>query len=99
MMQRDCTDSAALTVITSNSSHRPGPSTTHRRPYVQAQLRAIVGFEIEILDIVGKFKASQNKSDADRAGIRDVLESRHVEGVTELVRSPDGALPESGSSR
>ena len=68
-------------------------------PYVQAQLRAIVGFEIEILGIVGKFKASQNKSDADRAGIRDALESRRVEGLTELVRSPAGALPESGARR
>ena len=68
-------------------------------PYVQAQLRAIVGFEIEILDIVGKFKASQNKSDADRAGIRDALRSQHVDGLSELVGSPTGEPPESGATR
>lgn len=56
-------------------------------PYVQAQLRAIVGFRIQIRDIVGKFKASQNKSDADRAGIHDALKSRHAADLDELVRS------------
>jgi transcriptional regulator len=66
---------------------------------VQAQLRAIIGFEIGILDIVGKFKASQNKSDADRAGIRDALESRRVEGLTELVKPPTGGQPDSGGRR
>jgi transcriptional regulator len=68
-------------------------------PYVQAQLRAIVGFEIEILDIVGKFKASQNKSEADRGGIRDALESLHVEGLAELVKPPTGGPRESGGKR
>jgi transcriptional regulator len=57
-------------------------------PYVQAQLRAIVGFEIEIRDLVGKFKASQNKSDADRALVTDALKSRHATDVDELVRLP-----------
>jgi transcriptional regulator len=60
--------------------------------YVQAQLRAIVGFEIEIRDLVGKFKASQNKSDADRAGVRDALESRRADDAGELVQTPRGAL-------
>ena len=32
---------------------------------LQTQLRAIDGFVIEIRDIVGKFKASQNRSDLD----------------------------------
>ncbi len=58
------------------------------QPYVQAQLRAIVGFEITILDVVGKFKASQNRSEADRAGVRDALQSSHAAGVDELVRPP-----------
>jgi transcriptional regulator len=58
------------------------------QPYVQAQLRAIAGFEITIRDVVGKFKAGQNRSEADRAGVRDALQSRHASGVDELVRSP-----------
>jgi transcriptional regulator len=57
-------------------------------PYVQAQLRAIVGFDIEIDEVVGKFKASQNRSDADRAGVSGALQSRHTADVDELVRPP-----------
>lgn len=55
---------------------------------MRAQLRAIVGFNIDILDLVGKFKASQNRSDADRAGVTDTLRSRHTDDVDELVRPP-----------
>jgi len=32
-------------------------------------MRAIVGLEIEIADIRGKWKASQNRTEADRAGV------------------------------
>ena len=41
--------------------------------YVTGMLRAIVGFEIEISSLEGKFKASQNRSAADRAGVREGL--------------------------
>ena len=37
--------------------------------YVAAMQRAIVGIEIEIASIKGKWKASQNRSAADRAGV------------------------------
>ena len=46
----------------------PGPSTTHREPYIEGQLRAIVGVEILIDRVEGKWKLSQNRSDADIAG-------------------------------
>jgi transcriptional regulator len=91
-----------VSALTSHHEHQqPSPWSVDDAPapYVQAQLRAIIGFEIGILDIVGKFKASQNKSDADRAGVRDALESRRVEGLTELVRSPTGGPPASGAKR
>lgn len=57
--------------------------------YVEAMLKAIVGFEIELSELQGKFKASQNKSDADRAGVRDAL-APHVDapGLDELIRPP-----------
>ena len=56
--------------------------------YVEKQLRAIVGFEIDIHDVIGKFKASQNRSDADRAGVRAGLDSGGTRSVEELVRPP-----------
>ncbi len=37
--------------------------------YVDSMLRAIVGVEIMLSSIVGKWKASQNRSAADRAGV------------------------------
>ena len=37
--------------------------------YLEQMLRAIVGIEIEIASLVGKWKVSQNRSAADRAGV------------------------------
>jgi transcriptional regulator len=43
--------------------------------FVAMQRRAIVGVEIEILDIRGKWKTSQNRNAADRAGVVAGLEA------------------------
>ncbi len=37
--------------------------------FVAAQMRGIVGIEIEIASLVGKFKLSQNRQDADKLGV------------------------------
>ena len=37
--------------------------------YIEQMLRAIVGIEIEITSLQGKWKVSQNRSAADRAGV------------------------------
>jgi transcriptional regulator len=70
---------------------RPGPWSVADAPddYVRAMLRAIVGFEIEITDLVGKFKASQNRSAEDRAGVRSGMGAAGVGKLDELVRDPD----------
>lgn len=38
-------------------------------PFIEGQLRAIVGIEIPIARIEGKWKASQNRTPADQAGV------------------------------
>lgn len=38
-------------------------------PFVTAQARGIVGVEIEIASLIGKFKLSQNRQDADKRGV------------------------------
>jgi transcriptional regulator len=43
--------------------------------FIAMQRRAIVGVEIEILDIRGKWKTSQNRDAADRAGVVAGLEA------------------------
>jgi transcriptional regulator len=70
---------------------RPEPWAVTDAPaaYIDAMLKAIVGFEIEISELTGKFKASQNRSDADRAGVHAELQARRDETeVDELVRGP-----------
>lgn len=59
---------------------RPWAVTDAPEPFVAGQLKGIVGVEVEIAAIEGKWKASQNRPEADRAGV--------VEG---LVAMGDGA--------
>ncbi len=44
--------------------------------YVDSMLRAIVGVEIRLTSLVGKWKVSQNRSRADRDGVADALAQR-----------------------
>ena len=41
--------------------------------YVQQMLRAIVGIRIEVTELLGKWKVSQNRDEADRAGVAQGL--------------------------
>jgi transcriptional regulator len=41
--------------------------------FISGQLRAIVGIEIPVTRLVGKWKVSQNRTPADRAGVVDAL--------------------------
>ena len=45
-------------------------------PFIAAQIRGIVGLEISISTIEGKWKMSQNRSLADRQGVVEGLEAR-----------------------
>jgi transcriptional regulator len=56
--------------------------------YMDRMLRAIVGFEIEITRLEGKFKLSQNRPAADQRHVADMLaQSEHAldVGVAELM--------------
>ena len=44
-------------------------------PYVEGQLRAIVGLELKVTRVEGKAKLSQNRSEADRRGVVRGLEA------------------------
>jgi transcriptional regulator len=57
--------------------------------FIAMQRRAIVGVEIEILDIRGKWKVSQNRNAADRAGVisgLDALGDEDARAMAEIVR-------------
>jgi transcriptional regulator len=46
----------------------------------------IVGFEIEITDMVGKFKLSQNRPLADQQGVIDALTLSDQAATLEIVQ-------------
>ena len=54
---------------------RPRPWSLDDAPaeYIERQLRAIVGFALPIRRLEGQWKLSQNRQDADRAGVREGL--------------------------
>ncbi len=51
----------------------PGQSPTRRTTYIAAQIKGIVGVEIEIPEIDGKWKVSQNRPAADIARVAEAL--------------------------
>ena len=55
------------------------------RTYIESQLRGIVGVEIEITAIEGKWKVSQNRPEADRRGVADGL-SQSNPAMADLVK-------------
>jgi transcriptional regulator len=59
--------------------------------YIDAMLRAIVGFEINVTGLEGKFKGSQNRSVEDRANVARSLQAAGSEAsaVGELVPGVD----------
>jgi transcriptional regulator len=59
-----------LTTAQEHVRAEPWAVTDAPETFVAAQLQAIVGVEIPISHIEGKWKVSQNRSDADQAGVR-----------------------------
>ena len=54
-----------------HESHRPEPWAVEDAPsdFVARQLKGLVGFEIELKELSGTWKVSQNKGEADRRGV------------------------------
>ncbi|TDN62901.1 FMN-binding negative transcriptional regulator [Paraburkholderia sp. BL10I2N1] len=53
--------------------------------YLSQMLGAIVGIEIEVTQLVGKWKLSQNKAGADRRGAADTLRERGRDEQVEIA--------------
>jgi transcriptional regulator len=64
------------------------------RPYIEKMLAAIVGFEIEISEVSGKRKLSQNRPDQDRVGVIDGLSrgTRSQQQAASVTPKPDTTL-------
>lgn len=71
---------------------RPWRMTDSSPEYISQMLAAIVGIEIEILRLVGKFKLSQNKAHADvAAAAAAVAESGHAALAQQMRDAGDGS--------
>jgi len=66
---------AALTRTQEGAREKPWAVSDAPADFIALQRRAIVGVEIEIADIRGKWKTSQNRNAADRAGVAAGLEA------------------------
>jgi transcriptional regulator len=69
-------------LTSSQEDRRPLPWMVADAPgdFIAGQIKAIIGVEIPILTIEGKWKVSQNRSAADRQGVEDGLRN---EGISE----------------
>jgi transcriptional regulator len=76
---------AALTK--KHESARPAPWAVGDAPeaFIAMQIKAIVGVEIEIAEISGKWKVSQNRPAADRIGVVAGLEALGEEASVEMA--------------
>jgi transcriptional regulator len=76
---------AQVSALTSSQESRrdePWNVSDAPEPYIEGQIRAIIGIEIPILSIEGKWKVSQNRSAADRQGVHEGLQA---EGINEAM--------------
>lgn len=62
----------------------PWAVTDAPETFIASQLKGIVGFRLPVTRLEGKRKLSQNRSDADRAGVRDGLSASEREMDREI---------------
>lgn len=64
---------------------RPWKMTDSSREYIDEMISKIVGIEIEITKMVGKWKLSQNKEERDRVGAAEQLRKRGEQVIWEAM--------------
>jgi transcriptional regulator len=77
-----------------HEGRRPAPWAVTDAPpdFIDATLGAIVGIEIALSSLVGKWKVSQNRAAADRAGVVEgLLRENDASALAAEVRAPGGA--------
>ena len=78
--------------VTALSAHhespRPEPWAVSDAPasYIDGLVRAIVGFELTIQAIEGKYKLSQNRPEADQQGVRDAFAREGRDDIARLMK-------------
>ena len=84
------TQITALTADHEAARAEPWQVTDAPPSFIDAQINGIVGLEIEIRQIEGKWKMSQNRSAADRSGVAAGFEASGNPAMAELVKRSGG---------
>jgi len=66
-------------------SERPWKMTDSSKDYIDKMLSSIVGIEIDITKMVGKWKLSQNKEERDRINAAEELRNRGAQAMAEAM--------------
>ncbi|MGZ8264493.1 MAG: FMN-binding negative transcriptional regulator [Burkholderiales bacterium] len=66
-------------------SEKPWKMSDSEKDYIDQMLTAIVGIEIEITRIVGKWKLSQNREDRDCIGAAEELRKRNEHALSDAM--------------
>ena len=71
------------TLVAEHESNRDRPWSVADAPadYIEAMLSAIIGIEMPIAELAGKWKLSQNRTDRDREGVRRGLTTECPQAV------------------
>jgi transcriptional regulator len=79
-----------LTNLQEASRENPWKVSDAPAPYIDSQLSAIVTFEIIVTSLVGKFKASQHRPEAERRAVVAALEEEGTSAADrlEVIREP-----------
>lgn len=77
-----------ITVLTNQQeagSDNPWKVSDAPEAYIDSQIKAIIGIEIDIADLEGKWKVSQNRAIKDRQGVAQNLYAQGNAEMSELV--------------
>jgi transcriptional regulator len=89
------------TQITDVTAHMERPRDAPWAPgdapedFLRAQIKGIVGIEIMLTDLVGKWKTSQNRTEQDRKGVVEGLAAAEDERARTMASLVAATLPES----
>ena len=64
---------------------KPWKMTESKPDYIDEMLSRIVGIEIEVTRMIGKWKLSQNKEERDRSGAAEALRERGEDGLSRAM--------------
>jgi transcriptional regulator len=81
-----------LTDTHEQGREHPWQVTDAPSAFIDGQLRGIVGLEITVDRVEGKAKLSQNRSEADQAGVIDGLAVEPARGAEEIAQAMRSAL-------